>query len=135
MCSITQLVMNICPASSQSSPNGLVVPQAYGSNTWRVGWYRQTPQSNGTRSLSGVPGLPTRERDWMPLHPYSQPSGPHESELKTLCLVSFRFQPSSSTCGGPAGLSSPGLTGMKMKFGSEQSHTPPKPSSMPDRFD
>src|SRR5436305_14526452 len=68
----------------------------------------------------------------MPLQPYSQPSGPHTSELKMLCLVSIMFQPSSFTSGLP-GLS-PSRMGTNSKFGDEQSHTPPKPISMPERF-
>ncbi len=35
---ITQLVMNSCPWSSQSRPNGFVVPLAYSSNAFRTGW-------------------------------------------------------------------------------------------------
>src|SRR6478609_2086098 len=68
----------------------------------------------------------------MPLQPYSQPSGPQVSELKMLCLVSIMFQPSSFTSGLP-GLS-PSRIGTNTRFGEEQSHTPPKPSSMPERF-
>src|SRR5262249_19197818 len=70
----------------------------------------------------------------MPLQPYSQPSGPQVRQLKTLCFA-FRLQPSSTTSGGPSGLSSPSRSGMKIRFGDEQSQTPPKPSSMPDRFE
>ena len=69
----------------------------------------------------------------MPLQPYSQPSGPQTSWLKTLCLA-LRSQPSSTTCGGPAGSSPFGLSGTKSRFGVEQSQTPPKPTAMPDRF-
>ena len=38
------------------------------------------------RSFWGVPGLPTHDFVWMPLQPYSQPSGPQARLLKTLCL-------------------------------------------------
>jgi hypothetical protein len=35
---MTQFVMNISPSLLKSSPQGFVVPQAYGSKTCRVGW-------------------------------------------------------------------------------------------------
>src|SRR5262245_44251790 len=69
----------------------------------------------------------------MPLQPYNQPSGPQLRLLKTLCLHS-RLQPSSSTSGGPSGLSSPSRSGTKIRFGVLHSQTPPKPSAMPLRL-
>ena len=44
-----------------------------------------------------------------PWVPYSQPSGPHEKVL-SISWVSWYPQPSSRTCGGPAGTSVPSLT-------------------------
>src|SRR6476646_6278585 len=83
------------------------------------------------RSFFAVPGLPTYDVDVMPLQPYSQPSGPHVRQLKTLCLES-RLQPSRSTFGSPDGLSS--FIGRNVTFGTPHSHTPPKPTAMPLRL-
>src|SRR5207253_2853977 len=47
----------------------LLLPRANTSNTCFVGWYRQMPALIGTRSASGVPGLPTRlcvNTPWQP---------------------------------------------------------------------
>ena len=40
----------------------------------------------------------------------------------------------STTSAGPSGLSSPLVSGMKIRLGTAVSHTPPKPTSMPLRF-
>ena len=48
---------------------GFVVPVQTTSNLRVWGWKRQTPQFIGMRSESGVPGLPTREFERIPLRP------------------------------------------------------------------
>ena len=40
-------------------------------------------------------------------------------------------QPSSRTCGGPSGRSSPSRSGMKRRCGAAPTQTPPKPTSRP----
>src|SRR5262249_52919874 len=70
----------------------------------------------------------------MPLQPYSHPSGPQVRLLKTLCLH-CSDQPSSTTSGLPIfGSSALKSQGTKSRLGSEQSETPPKPSSVPERL-
>ena len=66
---MTVLMKNPWPFSSQSSPQGLVVPWQTTSKAWRVGWNRQIAPLSATRSRSGVPGRPTREVPWTPYRP------------------------------------------------------------------
>ena len=59
---MTQASMNAWPWSSKSTPQGLLVPSAKSSKTCFVGMI--APDAGVERdalSLSGVPGLPTRE--------------------------------------------------------------------------
>ena len=44
------------------------------------------PALIGMRSLSGVPGLPTRECVKTPWQPYSQPSGPQMKVFSVSCV-------------------------------------------------
>ena len=103
---MTHAVMNARPSASQSIPQGLLVPWAKTSNVCVPGSNRQIPALIGTRSLSGVPGLPTRECVKTPWQPYSRPSGPQAKELSISC-VSCAPQPSRTTTGAASGTSSP----------------------------
>ena len=86
------------------------------------------PQFMGVRWSSGVPGLPIFEFDRIPLQPYSQPSGPHTRPFATLCTA-FKSNPSSSTCAGPSGTSSPLASGMNSSLGMAVTKMPPNPYS------
>src|SRR5262245_56093593 len=124
---MTQALTKALPSLSKATPHGLLVPSQKSWNSCVLGWMRNRAQ---VKSKVLSPCLTTL-RLKTPLRPYSQPSGPHRSELGSSC-VSNRPKPVTTTCGLPSLGVAKSSNGKKRMSGALASQTPPWPIAMPE---